>query len=171
MALTTLLVYGLGRRVYGPAVGLVAAFFYALLGNWARIQGPHLNTEHVMLPLLLLSMLAAVEAGQRRLGWLSMLAGVTASLAILTKPVALPAVLPIFVAATIPDLRAWRPARAAAAWFITGSFVPVVAFGLWFLVTGAIDDLYRDVFAVNTDYVGGSFADQSRGFCWSSVQL
>ena len=160
MALTTVLVYGLGRRIYGPAAGVLAAFFYALVGNWARVQAAHLNTEHVMLPLLLVGMLAAVEAGQRRLGWLSMLAGVTASLAILTKPVALPAVLPIFVAATVPDLRAWRAARVPAAWFITGSLVPVAAFGLWFLVNGAIDDLYRDVFTFNTSYVGSPYTDQ-----------
>ncbi len=160
MALTTLLVYGLGRRIYGPAVGLAAAFFYALLGNSAHVQGPHLNAEHVMLPILLISMLAAVEAGQRGLGRLSMLAGMTATLAILAKPVAIPAVLPIFVAATIPDLRNWRAARVPAAWFMAGSLVPVAAFGLWFLANGAIDDFYRSVFAFNTNYVGGSFADQ-----------
>ena len=160
MALTTLLVYGLGRRVYGPAVGLAAAFLYTLLGHSGRIHGPHLNTEHVMLPLLLLSMLAAVEAGRRRVGWLSVLAGVTASLAILTKPVALPAVLPIFAAATISDFRGWRPACASAAWFIGGALAPVAAFGLWFLVNDALDDLYRDVFTFNTSYVGSSYTDQ-----------
>ena len=160
MALTTLLVYGLGRRVYGPAVGLAAAFLYTLVGHSGRIHGPHLNTEHVMLPLLLLSMLAAVEAGRRRVGWLSVLAGVTASLAILTKPVALPAVLPIFAAATISDFRGWRPACASAAWFIGGALAPVAAFGLWFLVNDALDDLYRDVFTFNTSYVGSSYTDQ-----------
>ena len=162
MALTTLVVYGLGRRIYGPAVGLAAAFLYALLGNSPHVEGPHLNTEHMMLPLLLLSMLAAVEAGRRRVGWLSVLAGVTASLAILTKPVALPAVLPIFAAATISDFRGWRPACASAAWFIGGALAPVAAFGLWFLVNDALDDLYRDVFTFNTSYVGSSYTDQWR---------
>ena len=160
MALTTLVVYGLGRRIYGPAVGLAAAFLYALLGNSPHVEGPHLNTEHMMLPLLLLSMLAAVEAGRRRGGWLSVLAGVTASLAILTKPVALPAVLPIFAAATMSDFRGWRPACASAAWFIGGALAPVAAFGLWFLVNDALDDLYRDVFTFNTSYVGSSYTDQ-----------
>lgn len=162
MLLTIVLVYGLGRRIYGPAVGVLAASLYALVGNWAHVQAAHLNTEHVMLPLLLISTLAAVEAGQRRLEWLSMIAGVTACLAILTKPVALPAALPLFMVATNPDLRAWPAARIPAAWFITGSLVPVAAFGIWFLVNGAIDDLYWSVFAFNADYVGGSIADQQK---------
>ena len=91
-----------------------------------------------------------------------MLAGVTASLAILTKPVALPAVLPIFAAATISDFRGWRPACASAAWFIGGALARWRRSVSGSSSNDALDDLYRDVFTFNTSYVGSSYTDQWR---------
>lgn len=84
---TAALTYLLGRATFGRAVGLVAGLLTAL--NGALIIGEHyLMSEGLFIPLLLLSLLLLIRAGQSRRGWVYLLAGLLLALTALTRPIA-----------------------------------------------------------------------------------
>jgi 4-amino-4-deoxy-L-arabinose transferase-like glycosyltransferase len=120
---TVLLTYGIGRMLFGPAAGLLAALLTAL-------SGPLLVTEHYLMSealfgLLLTAGLFAYLRGVRSRGtrWFAA-AGLLLGLAALTRPIA--QLVLVLVTLTLPLLvPRWRPALRAAALMI-GLFVVAV---------------------------------------------
>ncbi|GIK42493.1 MAG: hypothetical protein BroJett011_63260 [Chloroflexota bacterium] len=96
-ALTVGLTFGLGRRVYGPGVGVLAAWLVAL-SPFTLLFAPTAFTDPLMVALVLTACLAAVHG---RAGW----AGVALGLAIATKQQGLFFALLVLGLLTIYDLR------------------------------------------------------------------
>jgi 4-amino-4-deoxy-L-arabinose transferase-like glycosyltransferase len=145
-----LLTYGVGRLLFGPGAGLLAALLTAL-------SGPVIVTEHyvmseglftVLLSAGLLAYLVGVRAAGRdvgastaairsSLGWLA-LAGVLIGLAALTRPIA-QMVLALLLLALPLLVPRWRPA-------LLGAIALVALFGLtvlpWMLRNQAVQGTF-----------------------------
>lgn len=79
-ALTTIILFFLGRRLFNPAAGLASAAAFALLSLSASVQGVFANTEHfVILPALggIWLLLYALESNRPRgVFWAGILLGI-----------------------------------------------------------------------------------------------
>ncbi|MDD5557600.1 MAG: DUF2298 domain-containing protein [bacterium] len=110
--ITILLVFLLGRRLYGARAGALASLFFAF--TVFHVQLSHFLTVDVMLASLVTATLwaCALVMGEGRIRH-SLLAGLLAGLAMATKASAAPLVVPILVAhaAARPRGGAIRPAR------------------------------------------------------------
>jgi len=86
-SVSVLLIGLLGRRLFGPATGLVAAGLLALYPRHL-LQAAVLYSEHLFLPLLLLLLLVLVRAWDEPVAWrLAALAGGVAGLLTLVRPI------------------------------------------------------------------------------------
>jgi len=118
-ALTTLCVYGVGRRLYGAATGFAAAALYLLMPA-VQLSSLVMATDAPLLAFLTLALLAYVElphaAGRRRLGLAAGL-GVAMGLAFLSKYAAIYGLIGIglHLALSREARAAWTPATAALA--------------------------------------------------------
>lgn len=127
-ALTCVLIVVLGRRVFGPAVGLLAGLYAAASPFFIGLAG-RLFTENLYMPLLVLTALAFQETLSRErlrdfLGF-----GLWASLSILTKPLTVPFFLTalVFMLWQRPPWRAPRVARGLAVTLV----VFLLPMGVW----------------------------------------
>ena len=145
--LTVLFTYGIGRMLFGPAGGLVAALLTA-------ISGPIVVTEHYLmsealftflLSAALLSYLAAVRARRQgaTIGLLA-LAGAMLGLAALTRPIA-QLILLILAIGLLFLLPRWRPT-------VCGVVALVALFGIVVLPWMARNQAVHGTFAI----AGGS---------------
>jgi 4-amino-4-deoxy-L-arabinose transferase-like glycosyltransferase len=162
-AASLVLVFAIGRRVYGERAGALAALAFALIGNDFTLEAVRANTEQVMLPSLLASLYCALRAdnGDRRLRWL-FLCGAASGLAVLTKPVA---VWPLLVLALHVSFMNQRPGGAKVptlspassllppASVAAGASLPLAICTTYFAANGALDDFYASVVTFNSEYV------------------
>ncbi len=82
---STLLIFGLGRRLISPSGGAVAALFFAVLSPAQALQGLYANAEHFVLPCALAAVLLLYrELPTPRLGTL-LASGLLFGLAIVMK--------------------------------------------------------------------------------------
>ncbi len=96
-AVTVILVARIGRHVYGAAVGLLAAVFYALAV--LPIQLSHYYTvDPLMTALLMGSLLAAITFLRSRNQWVGFVAAALLALAISTKATAIVFSIPVALA-------------------------------------------------------------------------
>jgi 4-amino-4-deoxy-L-arabinose transferase-like glycosyltransferase len=140
---TVLLTYGIGRLVFGPVAGLLAALLTAL-------SGPLIVTDHYLMSealfgLLLAGGLFAYLRGVRsgRLGWLAA-AGVLLGLAALTRPIA-QLILVLLIVALPLFLPRWRPT-------LRGALVLAVLFAVTVLPWMIRNQVVQGTFAI----AGGS---------------
>lgn len=105
-AASAALTYWLGRGTFGRLAGLLAGLLAAV--NGALIIGEHyLMSEALFIPLLLLGLLALLDAARRPRAWRLVLAGVLLALAILCRPIA-QALLPLAPLALALHGQGWR---------------------------------------------------------------
>ncbi|MCI0580322.1 MAG: phospholipid carrier-dependent glycosyltransferase [Chloroflexi bacterium] len=126
---TVALLFWLGRRLYGPAVGLLAAGFLAV--NVMHIQLAHFFTSDPYLTFFtvaaVLFMILAVtqpESGHRRIFW-TMLAAMTVGLAVGSKFGGTLLLLPLAVAIWLDRE---RPARQRGLWLAAAGLVSALTF-------------------------------------------
>jgi len=115
----TLLVFAIGRRLYGEAAALAGAALYALMPG-VQLSATIMATDAPLLFFLGLALLAYVaflEAGARRRLWLAAGCGAALGLAFLSKYAAVYGVIGLGLhLAMSPSARAaWTPASAAIA--------------------------------------------------------
>jgi 4-amino-4-deoxy-L-arabinose transferase-like glycosyltransferase len=158
-ALTTLLVFLLGRRLVGTNGALAAAFLFALASSSPGIEGFTANGELFMnLPACAALLLAL----QRRY----VLAGALLAVAALVKPTALPG------AAAAVGLVVWTQATAVrarltgAAWVALGSLLVTAPF-VWHGVVSGPDDFWYAVVGFRVEEhsalsAGAQFFDELR---------
>ncbi len=84
-ALTTLLIFLLGRRLFGPLAGLVAGSSYALLSTSPSVIGFAGHATHFVVLAALSGILLLLDAADRRRTWLYFWSGLFLGLAFLMK--------------------------------------------------------------------------------------
>jgi YYY domain-containing protein len=127
-ALTVLILFALGRRLFGAHVGLLAGAFLALAVN--HVQSSHFSTNDVALTLLVvLALDLLVRHVLEGRGHTMILASVVTGLALATKVSAAPLVLPIVLALLVVGRRERRWGRA-----LKLAFASIAAAGAAFLL-------------------------------------
>ncbi len=93
--------YLIGKRLFNPRVGLLAAFFFSINGLILELVGARMATDHVdvfFLFFVTLAVLCAVYFAQTRKFWWNLLCGLFVGMAILCKWLPALIVLPIWLA-------------------------------------------------------------------------
>jgi 4-amino-4-deoxy-L-arabinose transferase-like glycosyltransferase len=162
--------YGLGRALFGPRVGLLAAAITAT--NWWALALSRIGLRAITLPLIVSLSLACAAAGWRsRRPWLVALGGALYGLAFYTylsarfTPLALLAFLIFWYSArrpTFPPAR-WSqfPFRGLILFFVSAAVVaaPLAGFALGHpdIVMGRVEQVSILSRAVNGGDLGGTF--------------
>lgn len=92
--------YRIGRKLFNPRVGLMAAFFFTINGLIFDLVGARMATDHVdvfFLFFVTLSVLCALNFAQTRKYWWNLLCGLFIGMAILCKWLPALIVLPIWL--------------------------------------------------------------------------
>lgn len=118
-AVTTLCVYGIGRRLYGGAAGFAAAALYLLMPA-VQLSSLVIATDAPLLTFLSLALLAYVElphAAPRRRLWLAAGLGAATGLAFLSKYAAIYGIIGVALHLMVSReaRKAWSPPGAALA--------------------------------------------------------
>ena len=95
-----LITYLIGKRLFNPRVGLIAAFFFAINGLILDLVGARMATDHVdvfFMFFVALAVLCAVYFAQTRKFWWNLLCGLCVGMAILCKWLPALIVLPIWL--------------------------------------------------------------------------
>jgi 4-amino-4-deoxy-L-arabinose transferase-like glycosyltransferase len=152
-----LLLFALGRRLYGRRAALGALALFLTYGSSSRFQGLTFNSEAVLTLPALLGCLAAIAGVQKRRPALLGTAGVCVGLAISAKPVGVALLVPLVAA---PFLVAWpRRARAVALGAgLAGAAVPPALFALLLWRQGALAAAYEALVVYNRIYGAESIA-------------
>jgi 4-amino-4-deoxy-L-arabinose transferase-like glycosyltransferase len=131
--LTIAVVYAIGRRVRGPATGLVAAFFMALA--YGHVRDSHFGTTDTTLILLCAcSVLCLLTSGGPRWGWRDVTAGALAGLATATKYNGVILLVPLGIAHLLYAGTRMRPSKRLAALVDSRALAVGTAFALTFAV-------------------------------------
>ena len=151
--LTTIIVFFIGLRLFGPAGGLIASLLYALFSGGPLIDGTAANTETIMVLFLRASLLLYF-----RERWF--LAGLFSGLAFLSKQVGFFNFLPLLLFA-VPwnnylELKAWKK----TAWLVLGFISFPIAALLYFYFQGALSDYIFCNFTYNFAYIDPSLIGQ-----------
>lgn len=99
-ASTVYITYSIGRKLFNPRVGLIAAFFFAINGLIFDLVGARMATDHVdvfFMFFVTLSVLCAINFTQSKKIWWNLLCGVFVGAAILCKWLPALIVLPIWL--------------------------------------------------------------------------
>ena len=122
---TVVLTGFIGRRIGGPAVGVVAAGLVAVFPSLIAVDGA-LMSETVAIPLLLGAVWAALVAGERMVWWRYTLVGVLLGLTILARADAVIVAVCVIVAMAMTAVKRWSRRLAAAGIAIVGATVVVM---------------------------------------------
>lgn len=79
------LMYFLGRRLYGSMIGLISAIFFALLAIGQWVQGVFAQSEHFVLVFALAGILLALHARESKTVWAYLISGVLLGMAVVVK--------------------------------------------------------------------------------------
>jgi 4-amino-4-deoxy-L-arabinose transferase-like glycosyltransferase len=128
------LAYGLGTRLYGPAVGLAAAVLLGLHGPMVWAESKLLDTS--LTTFLHLASIAAVVGARRGPGWVG--AGALLGFSALSRPPLL-----LFLVLALVWIR--RRGRRPAVWTAAGAALAVLPFCAWNLAaSGSFTPLSRN---------------------------
>src|SRR2546421_2863605 len=121
------IVYLLGRRLAGPAAGLVAAAGVALYPSFTYSTGALLSEPPAVFTLPA-AVLAFLWAREQRSPWAWLLPGLLFGITALIRPeyLLVGAAFAILVLANLWRRRGWRPGAAAAGLLVVGGLVPIV---------------------------------------------
>jgi 4-amino-4-deoxy-L-arabinose transferase-like glycosyltransferase len=146
---TLFLLFLLGRRLFSPMVGCVAAVFAAFLTADQGVYGNAANTETCMILPLVAAMLTTVRAAESdSLGW-AFVTGLLCAAALLFKQVAVFDVAFYLLVLLLTGRRSGLLATVACAGVAVG-FLPVLGY---FKVAGAWDDFVDCTVGYNLGYV------------------
>src|SRR5262245_46348928 len=145
---TLALIFFLGRELFGPTEGLLAALFAAYMTADLCVLGQAANTETFMILPLTAAFLATLLARDRGSSGWALLAGVCSSLALLCKQVALPNVALCGLLMVVTGSARWRLTVAFALGGVVG-LAPTIAY---FAAAGALPDFWDCVVAHNLTY-------------------
>lgn len=161
-ALTIVPVAYLGRRIGGPMVGLLAAFFAALAPM--SIQLAHFFTTDSWLTFFVAcALLASAVAASRGAVWHFALAGAAFGLAMASKGSVFSLVVPIVVAVFYNAARKWgdeshsRTAISAAVHLLAAGFSSLAAFAVFEPFALLRPAVYVQSLATQADIVSGKF--------------
>ena len=138
-ALTTVLVFLLGRRLVDPGTGLIAAAVHALVSVNEALLGFAAYSEHFVVAAALAGMLLTLRAIDRRHAGAALAAGLMLGLSITMKQPG------IFFAGFALAWLAWATVRQSAFWargaiaLVTGIVLPAVAVIVWLGAAGVMD--------------------------------
>ena len=155
-AATTLLVFLLGRRLFGELAGLVAAASYALLSTSPSVLGFAGHATHFVVLAALGGILLLLTAIESRSNWLFLGSGVLFGLAFLMKqPGILFAVFGILYLAKSEycDGRLdWRGLTPKAGALVVGTLLPFAVTCLVLFATGGFQKFWFWTFAYSREY-------------------
>lgn len=150
--ITTLLIFLIGRLIWGNWAGLSAAAFHAIFSGGPYVEGTTANAEIFMLPFIILSFYFFLLAGRRKdkKFFLLFLAGLSVGLAFMIKPVAITnlAALVIFCF-FLPRKIILR----AAIFLILGFSVFPAVFSGYFVIKGTFSEYFLGAFLIHKDYL------------------
>jgi 4-amino-4-deoxy-L-arabinose transferase-like glycosyltransferase len=160
-AVTTVVLWQIGRRLADDLTGALAAALFALLTMPAGLYGYGGFLERSVCETFIVVCAGAAAWGATRLregpiaGW-ALLVGVFGGLAALYKPNAalyLPAVALWWVLAIPAAQRTVVTVAGVGAWMIAGAMMPIVLTGIWLWQIGALPEARVAVIDFNRYYV------------------
>ncbi|MPZ98822.1 MAG: hypothetical protein GEU80_05680 [Dehalococcoidia bacterium] len=149
-----MLVTATGASLYGRRVGYASGALFALSCGFSMLR-MNANTEVFMLLPLTASLYAAVRglAGGNQRWWL--IAGVLATLAVATKPIAAPHLLVLAGAAGWSGSRPGRLSLAPVLLLTVGAIMAAATVAAPFLLAGAWSEFWWANVSYNATYNGG----------------
>ena len=134
-AITTLLVFALGLRLFGHIAGLVAAASYAALSTSPSVVGFAGHATHFVVLFAIGGVLLLLEALEKNKGWMFLVSGTLFGLGFLMKQPGVFFLLWAFV------YLLWRKLRRATGWkdLFRQAMLLAVGFALPFVVTCLIE--------------------------------
>lgn len=157
--LDTLLVFAIGRRVWGRLTAILAALIFAVAGSAFDLQGLILNTDQALVLPSLAALWCAIRSYETQLMRYAIFAGAAVAVAMLIKPVAIvlaPCVL-------LASRRSVRSIGRALLGEIVGGAIVGLPIAAYFALHGAWNDLVFGVWTYNTIYAEESRAQWSLG--------
>jgi 4-amino-4-deoxy-L-arabinose transferase-like glycosyltransferase len=145
---TLALIFVIGRRLFGPTEGLVAALFAAYMTVDLCVLGQSANTEVFMILPLTAAFFATLLAREGKSWVWALLAGVFSSLALLCKQVALPNVALSGLLLLIGGAARWRLLVA----FVVGGVLGLAPTVGYFAAAGAWSEFWDCVIGHNLTY-------------------
>jgi|GEM_PF-4843641 4-amino-4-deoxy-L-arabinose transferase-like glycosyltransferase len=142
----TILLFLIGRQLWGGKAGLVAALLYAIFGGGVFIEGTQSSPETLMLVPLLASFSLFMLGGF----WV-FLAGILAGLAVMFKQTAVFNLLAMLIFAF------WQKDFKKAGWLIAGAAVFPLFFTFYFIAHGTLPDFLAALFYYSSGMVKLSF--------------
>lgn len=171
-SLTIFLVFLLSRALAGPAAGIGAALFYALISMGQPVQGIFANSEHFVLPPALLGAYLLFQ-GRKKRGWLLFCSGLFMGLAFLVKQHGVAFILfgGCFLVGDHLLNRAdsWRRLSSRCLLYFSGVFVPYVLMCLWLVQAGVFETFwfwtveYARAYTGQVSWNSALYSLQSRG--------
>lgn len=162
------LVFLLGRRLFDPAGGAIAAAAFAALSLSHRMLGFTANAEHFILPFALggaVLLLRALDSGRRREFFL---AGLVAGLALMVKQQGVFFTSFVGAYALYGSLRSGAGSRrsnlAKLALVAAGAVTPLACCCLWFAANGVFGEFFFWAFRYSATYGAGTSLEDSLGF-------
>jgi len=164
-AATTLLVYFLGRRLFGSLAGVVACACYALLSTSSTVLGFAAHATHFVVLMALAGILLLLKAMEGKGGWLFFVSGILVGLAFIMKQ---PGIFFVLFAGSYLLYRDWRERpvdrkdlmlRSGLFWL--GATAPFVITCLLLYTAGVFDKFWFWTFSYARAY--GSQTDMGSG--------
>lgn len=158
-AVTTLLIFLLGRRLFGTGAGLAAAAVHALLSTDGALRGFAAYSEHFVVVLVLAGLALMLHAVDRRHRAIAAVAGIALGCAVTMKQPG------IFFLAFAVAWMLWQTWRGGKPWVggvvavVAGAALPVIAMLAWLAATGVLGAFAFWTVTYASEYVaGGSVA-------------
>jgi len=155
-AATTLLVYFLGRRLFGSLAGVVACDCYALLSTSSTVLGFAAHATHFVVLMALAGILLLLKAMEGKGGWLFFVSGILVGLAFIMKQ---PGIFFVLFAGSYLLYRDWRERpvdrkglmlRSGLFWL--GAMAPFVITCLLLYMAGVFDRFWFWTFSYARAY-------------------
>ena len=147
---TLAVIFFLGRRLFSPLVGLLAAMLAAFMTSDAKVLGNSANTEVFMILPLAGGLLTALVAVERESFAWSFVTGMLATAALLFKQVAVVVALFYLLLIIWTAKRRWR----LGAGMCLGGVALLVPCVAYFCLAGAWHEFYDCTIRYNLSYVG-----------------
>ena len=166
--LSVAVVYLLGRRLFNPRVGLLAAAGLACYPS-LLFSGVLVLTETLFTALLLLTLLGCVALISRPSAWIALATSAALGAAALTRSVMAPFIV-LLVAMSIIGLRASLPARLRVAAMLCLGFVAVV--GPWSVRNTRLQGTFTLVDTMGgLNLMMGNYAYTPEDRMWDAISL